>query len=296
MDFDPTMIVTERPPYVPFLDPRLSRLPGVVPVADADWIVVPDDTNAQLAHRDDLIATRRDKVLGMTSEGQTPVLELLDLLVEHVGTRPEWQVEGDRVTRPDGQVIDVDRTDPLCTIGRLVSEDFCIMIRPEGASEYVLAGAALCFPAGWALAEKIGRPMTDIHGPVPHYDADLAKRVNRIFDAIRSEQILMRFNWSLPAHAELFAPPEIVERLDTPEDSPRHFLRVERQTLRRLPHSGAVVFGIRTTLSPLASLTKDEAGIFLKILQNQRADVIDYKEGFEHLEHAMRCLSERATA
>lgn len=37
-------------------------------------------------------------------------------------------------------------------------------------------------------------------------------------------------------------------------------LRVERQTLRRLPRSGAVVFTIRVYLTPLEELGNGEAG------------------------------------
>jgi hypothetical protein len=37
-------------------------------------------------------------------------------------------------------------------------------------------------------------------------------------------------------------------------------LRVERQTLRRLPRSGAVVFTIRVYLTPLKELGRGEAG------------------------------------
>lgn len=46
-------------------------------------------------------------------------------------------------------------------------------------------------------------------------------------------------------------PPPIPERMR---------LRVERQTLRRLPRSGAVVFTIRVYLTPLAELGNGEAG------------------------------------
>jgi hypothetical protein len=37
------------------------------------------------------------------------------------------------------------------------------------------------------------------------------------------------------------------------------FLRVERQSLRRLPRSGAVVFGIRTYVYPIGMIASDPA-------------------------------------
>ena len=38
------------------------------------------------------------------------------------------------------------------------------------------------------------------------------------------------------------------------DDSAQRYWRVERQTLRRLPRSGAIVFGIRITLHSVQSL------------------------------------------
>ena len=103
------------------------------------------------------------------------------------------------------------------------------------------------FPAAWALAEKIGRPLSAIHGPVARYDAGIAARVQRMFDMVSAERPLWRANllrYDLP---DLFQPhteaaPRPVGRPDSP------FLRSERQVIRRLPASGAVVFSIHTTV------------------------------------------------
>lgn len=54
-------------------------------------------------------------------------------------------------------------------------------------------------------------------------------------------------------------------------------LRTERQTLRRLPHSGGVVFTIRTYLTPIVELEKEEAGRLGSALRSWPADVGEYK-------------------
>lgn len=54
-------------------------------------------------------------------------------------------------------------------------------------------------------------------------------------------------------------------------------LRTERQTLRRLPHSGGVVFTIRTYLTPIVDLEKEEAGRLASALRSWPADVGKYK-------------------
>jgi Protein of unknown function (DUF3445) len=54
-------------------------------------------------------------------------------------------------------------------------------------------------------------------------------------------------------------------------------LRTERQTLRRLPHSGGVVFTIRTYLTPIVDLEKEDAGRLGSALRSWPADVGEYK-------------------
>ena len=148
---------------------------------------------------------------------------------------------------------------------------------PDAASgEYRLAAAVLCFPARWLLHEKMGRPLTIIHDPVPDYDDDLARRVNRVFAAVRPERPLVRINWTVHPTPELFLPLGLSDKLMMePEPDGRMYLRTERQTLVRLPETGAVVFGIKTSVSPLETLAPDAARTLLDLIQdfdeNERA-------------------------
>lgn len=50
---------------------------------------------------------------------------------------------------------------------------------------------------------------------------------------------------------------DLVADASTPIDPSRVRMRVERQTLRRLPRTGAVVFGIRTYVTPLEALAAE---------------------------------------
>jgi hypothetical protein len=71
-----------------------------------------------------------------------------------------------------------------------------------------------------------------------------------------------RVNWSLVDTPELFRPPEDRARPRTvgaARAGEQLWLRVERQTLRRLQHSGDVVFGIRTYVEPLAQVAETPA-------------------------------------
>jgi len=54
-------------------------------------------------------------------------------------------------------------------------------------------------------------------------------------------------------------------------------LRTERQTLRRLAHSGAVVFTIRTYLTPIVEIEKEDGGRLVSALRSWPGDVGKYK-------------------
>ena len=239
-------------PYTPWSDPRLSRLPGMVPLDMADWIVTDEAFAGQMALRDRLITGRRAEVLQVDPSAEDAAGELLDLILTHIAAMPGYQIGAKTVRRPDGVSVPLDRADPLATAGRLVQEDLCLL--QQRGDEHVLTGAVLCFPASWTLAEKFLRPLIGIHDPIASYDADIARRVQRLFDAIRPDRPLWRANAHLWDHATLFAPrPESDPR--PPVDYPAPFLRSERQCLLRLADTGAVVFSIHTYLLRTEDLT-----------------------------------------
>lgn len=254
-DVPPAGVLQDGLPFpLPWTDPRTARLPGIQPAAEEDWLHRDAAYAGQMAERDRLIATRPGDVLALRPEGRGAADELLEMLTGWLSGQPGHAVSSRSVTRPDGVTVTLDRDDPLRTAGRLVQEDLCLM--QQQGDEAVLTGAILCFPANWTLAEKIGRPMTRIHVPVHEYDAEVARRVQRLFDAIRPGQILWRANFNVWDHARLFSPKREADPRDpTPA---RRFLRSERQTLRRLPVSGAVVFAIHTFLVPMERLSDDE--------------------------------------
>jgi hypothetical protein len=160
------------------------------------------------------------------------------------------------MVRPDGQTVPLNARRPLVTLGRLLQEDICLM-QPDGAGQHMLSAAILCFPAGWRLDEKLGRPMGRIHGPVKKYTEDVARRVQRLMDAIRPETPMWRANAHL-SRAPLFNPLSEAHAKDMSEvEMP--WVRSERQCLIRLPQTGAVVFSIHTFVVPLERLTPEQA-------------------------------------
>ncbi|TIU52784.1 MAG: DUF3445 domain-containing protein, partial [Mesorhizobium sp.] len=59
------------------------------------------------------------------------------------------------------------RAAPLVQASLLVQEDLILMRRDE--SGWRLAAGSLCFPSSWSLLEKFGKPLQQIHAPVPGF-------------------------------------------------------------------------------------------------------------------------------
>lgn len=236
-------------PHLPWMDPAMTRLPGLRPLDWPDWLATDDAFAAQMALRDRLLTDRLATVFAMTPPAEPAAAALLALILDHLG--PGFIHEEGAVIRPDGVRVALDRDPPLVTAARLVQQDLCLL-QPAGC-EHVLTGAVLCFPASWTLVEKIGRPLTGIHSPVAVYDETMARRVQRLFDLIAPDRPMWRQNALVYADPALHQPrPEAAPRRDVPGRG--RFLRSERQSLVRVPGSDAVAFTIHTHVVPLDAL------------------------------------------
>lgn len=266
-------------PYAPFMEPRTARPPGLSPLDPAAWIAHDADYAAQMAARDRLLAARPAEVMAALPAAAASLAELRAALLAHLARRDGWRLGAERITRPDGAAVPLT-LDTLTLAGRLCQEDLLLMAPPEReGGEYRLVAGVLCFPARWTLTEKLGRPLTRIHAPVPGYAESLARRVNRVFEALRAERPLMRANWLVHATDRLDLPMRESDKSAPPDAARGFFLRTERQTLLRLPETRAVVFGVKTSVTPLAQLTQGQRSALRSALAGYDADDIAYHGG-----------------
>lgn len=239
-------------PALPWQDPRLARLPGLLPVERDEWLLRDEVFGLQMAERDRLIAAHAP-VCGVLDVAKDAAKETFDIVLEKLAQDQAYKITATTATRPDGETVALNREDPMRCLGRLAQEDLCLML-PDGQGEHMLGGAILCFPASWTLAEKLGQPMTRIHVPVPSYDANIARRVQRLLDAVQIGHPIWRMNHNLYSSADLYHPrTEAAPRSDAKPE----YLRMERQCLLRLPVTKAVLFTIHTYVLPLAALAPD---------------------------------------
>ena len=288
------MTSLDHAPFTPFMSKRTAHPPGITPLKLSDWLHRDAAYDAQMAYRDHLAEAARDVVFQARPEAAGPAGELLDLVVKANGEYGDFSVANGVATRPDGVDVPLTGDHPLLTAGRLAQEDFCLLWRPPEADEHILIGAILIFPSRWSLAEKMGNPLRAIHQRVPNYDASLAPRVQRLFDALRAEQPLVRANWLIHTTPELHQPlTEAAKAARERERSDIFYLRVERQSLIRLPHSGAIVFGIKTCVTAISDLTDEQQEGLLTAMEETPDEVRVYHGG--HAYHDAATAAIRAT-
>ena len=259
---------------------------GLKPLDPARWLEVDRDREAYLAEKRRLYDAIPAKVFAAEQGTETAQQEVLDLIVEHLQRHfPALGAKGDPTTPGISDA-------PLRLASLLVQEDLVLMRRGEDG--WRLAAAALCFPSSWSLEEKFGRPLQDIHTPVPGFGRGTrtADIIHRIFDNLAVEQPVERLNWSLQAGADLYQPLSNLGRIDRAQGRPSRFpeadvaanafVRVERQTLRKLPVSGDILFTIRIYLDPMPVLESHPgraalAASFAAQLATLDAAQLDYK-------------------
>ena len=253
--------------YLPFeAGPHRMQL-GLVALPPGELIEIDDRYPAEMAERRDLLEHRHAEVFAAEAGSDAARGETLDHIAALLPARfPGWfGRDGDRLhNHLTAETWDLANPpcDPLELAGRLVQEDLCLLDVSNGTP--VLAAAVLCAPSRWRLAEKIGRPLADVHQPVPLYAERLSAPVDRFMRHLRVGKLARRLNWSVTDDPALF---QIVGKHRTDRDpsitpdnaATRLSLRVERQTLSRLTGSGFVLFTIRVHSYPIAHAITDAA-------------------------------------
>ena len=139
-------------------------------------------------------------------------------------------------------------------------EDMCLLTLREGEEQYRLVGAAVAWPSDWTPADKMGLPLRALHAPIQGYEEQLASGVDHFMAKLKPGAIYGRCNWFIAATGErrwVAEPPDQAFAHVTEQNAGETlFVRSERQTLRRLPETGAILFTIGIYVSPLGELSR----------------------------------------
>lgn len=178
---------------------------------------------------------------------------------ERDGSRPGQEEVKALVEAATGHQAEQDAP-PLWAASLLCADDLCLMEKRGGA--WRLTAVSLCSPTFFTVAEALGKSLDELHGPVPAFGERFLPRVERMFDAIAPGPVVERCNWTVSGSGEAYLPASAPVReglaaIPAEAAGERLFLRVERQTLRRLPETGGVLFTIRAWRNPLQDLKSE---------------------------------------
>jgi hypothetical protein len=238
------------------------------------WIEINSDYEKDLSQKRDLLSRKHDEVFVSLPLGDAGSFEVLELLSEHLPRifPQRWPSE-----------VSIDPTlHPLEAASLLVQEDLCLM--SQVGHDWILSAASLCFPSRWDVREKIGKNLLGIHGPVPDYAQAIGTATQNVFDKLTVERPLWRVNWTVMDSGELHQPtavrsPDAIEITSSNIEQELYFRR-ERQTLRKLPVSGDILFTIRTYSDTFAQVVEQFPDFRQHIgstITKSTPQLIDYK-------------------
>lgn len=273
----------------PFEEGPFALRMGVRPVAEEAWLEVDERLAEHRALKRRELEAHRSELVG---DDGSP--DAVAAAAELHGMVREWFA-----IHRDEELPDPGTLDPVAAAALSTQEDWCLVHRD---APFRVLAVAVGFPTRWRPAEKVGSPVREVHGPVWGYDARLGAPVDRFLERLRSDRPVWRANWNLvddPALCQPYVPEPgrrwagEVSRVPT-----GIHLRVERQTLRRLPDTGHVAFGIRVHQAPVGAFTHrpDLLGRLRAAVEALPGPTFDYKGLGAFWSPLQRWLDERTEA
>ncbi|KAF2208068.1 hypothetical protein CERZMDRAFT_50004 [Cercospora zeae-maydis SCOH1-5] len=155
---------------------------------------------------------------------------------------------------------------PTTTTTTTTTQQQNLSAEEKAQPAYHLSAFICCFPSGFSLRAKLGLPLAAIHTPVPGYASKLEKSMNRFFARLPVGKAVKRSNWAITTDEKLFkeggnhwySDGIAKEKAKVRIENCR--LRSERQTLFRLPRTGAIVFSFKTYQYRLEDVKREGYG------------------------------------
>jgi hypothetical protein len=175
--------------------------------------------------------------------------------------------------------------EPMEYIGRQCQGDFSIQDQ-RGRQLWMDAGIVTS-QADWSLDFDIGMNFFEWHGPVPFaHEAGVFARALKFLLNLQHGHPARRLNWTMTINPRLDTSPETyhkwgIDRTTVTSDNvgDKVHLRVELQTLWRMPRSHAILFSIRCYLIKMKELVTVPkwAHRLPRVLATLPPEIADYK-------------------
>ncbi len=133
-----------------------------------------------------------------------------------------------------------------------------VLLSGDAERGFPVLGGAVVFPSGWGLEQKLGHPLSEVHGPVPGLEPAIGGSIATFLERLAPEAAWERDNWGLSADDSLnHHPAQSYPRMTTAATLGTIWMRLERQFLTRLPRTRTLLFGIRVTNHRLDHLVSE---------------------------------------
>lgn len=287
----------EPPYYRPYRWAAAEFQLGLRPFTPDRWISMEADYARNMREKRELLAAYPDRYYRTLPSSLPAQRELLDRVAAHL-----LADHADRFARVGSALRSLDTgaafelgegdIEPLLLLSQFIEEDF--MLIEEIGGQAIVSAASNAYSSSGRLVASVGRAIDWAHIPVPGLSALLGKRIDRVVGSVHAETPGERFNWQLTPMASIFFPrddPHAANAaamhaiIDTLRAHPEQagellWIRVERQTLSRLPESRAVAFSLHTYSDPLSSIQHDSESLraMLALLRAYSPERLHYSE------------------
>jgi hypothetical protein len=258
------------------------------------WIELESTYQERIKQRLDIFQKHGTNVLAMLPGSEPACRELLEMVLQFLCQRYPHHFSLSATAKEVvfhnkilGKSECIGERSPLEMLLGHVPEDFAIMDRDAaGSGRYHFRAGIICSSVGWNLGSKIGMALADIHGPVPDYKEKMSLSMDRYFGRLPTNGPIQRGSWSFELDQPLYLEPSAlhheasyIQGLGLEEAISRIHYRVDWQTLRRLPRSGAIAFNFKALFTPLTQLRTEPfvPALALKVLREGKKSVLQYK-------------------
>ena len=267
----------QRPLHRPYLSSGALFQIGTRPMDPTQWLDIGPDHGPFLREKQARLKAN-SLPFYRTTPGSLPAqTELRDRVVAHLLTQHAdvfTMAEGRLLDHVEGtsHALDSPGVEPLAAISQFLEEDFILLQQVDGQDQITAASNA--YSSSGRIVASVECSITFAHKFVPTLNDQLGPRIDRVLGNIKVDAPVERFNWLLtPIASRLFpenphaANMAAVSNINASlTDDPSRvgevlWIRVERQTLLRLPESGALAFSIYTYSDPLSSIAGDRESL-----------------------------------
>jgi len=291
-----------HPPFAcaPFFRPYRRATPafqlGLQAIRPSEWLLLDRDYEVLMRDKRAQFASAPDRFY-KTLAGSLPAQrELHAMVVSHLVTEHAAVFSLNHGTLTCGtdrcswNLTDAS-VEPLWQLSDFVQEDF--MLLEDVDSRLTITAASNAYSSSGRLVKSVGRDVHWAHEPVPTLTSRLGSRIDRILASVHDDAPCARYNWQLTPLRSVFFPSDphaanqsalnavSTQLREDPSLVPSLlYLRVERQTLRRLPETRAIAFSIHTYSDPLSSLIPDAVSrtALRELLASYPQERLEYNE------------------